>query len=104
MERIIVDSNEVTNYIKIMSKHLDAFIDTIDLMRGIKSTIEWDSNNKEKMFLYYDNIINSYISFIDKMIKYIEYLTTFLDNYDESTNEIKNHFQILKNEYDIEEL
>ena len=70
----------------------------------MKKSLNWTSDNCEKSLLLYDELIKNYLSFTNKMIKFIEYLTGFLDSYDDSLNEIKMSFKTIGNEYDIEDL
>ena len=102
MEKIIVDNNQISEYLRLMTNHLNNLMDVIQEMNNMQSEVIWDSENRDKFFIIYNDAINSYFSFLDRMIKYLEYLNGFIDSYDSSLNEIKRNFRNLGNEFNKE--
>lgn len=99
---IVVDGEELNNYISKMLHHLESFQSVIFTMDKLKEQLSWESNSKDKVMAKYDNILQSLLSFSNKMITLVDYLNSLMDEYNEELEEIKSNFRKISNKYESE--
>ena len=104
MDKIIINKEEVSSYIRIMYNNLNDFKNVLLDMEKKKNEIVWEGNAANKAFSVYREMLKDYFSFANKMMKFVDYLDDYIYGYDELIDEIKSEFNKMKNKYEIEEL
>ena len=96
---IVVDGESIIEYMKVMQNYLTDLKNEIKNMQDLKKNVIWESDTAHKAFELYDREVNEILSFGNKIIIFIDYLNTFLNNYDNSLEEIKGSFKKLNSEF-----
>lgn len=100
MDRLVVNGTRIEEYIDIVTKKINEFIELIHEISDSKKKIVWECENANILYEKYDNMIKDYFSYSERMIKFMDYLNRTINRYDESLVEIKKEYTKLKNEYD----
>ena len=100
MDRLVVNGNKIAEYIDIVTKKTNEFIDLSREISDSKKKIVWECENANIMFEKYDKMVKDYFSYSERMIKFMDYLNRTINRYDESLVEIKKEYTKLRNEYD----
>ncbi len=102
MEKIVVDVEEINQYMKVMYTHLDEFRQIISKMKNLKNTITWEGMAATSVFDMYEQMIAQYLLFADTLMKFIDYLNNYTEGYNSFIDEIKQEFVKMNNEYNKE--
>ncbi len=103
MERIVVDSGKINEYMRVMYSHLDEFKSVLRAMEKERDAVSWEGQAANACFGVYNRMLSEYLTFANKMMEFIDYLNGYVEGYDTFIDEIKNEFKKMKSKYDLED-
>lgn len=99
MDRLVVNGNEISEYVDIVTKYIDDFIVIVKEIDKKKDSLVWESDNYDKLIALYDMMIKKYLKYIDRMINLMKFLNNTINRYDDSLLSINNEYKKLESEY-----
>ena len=100
MDKIIVNESRIEEYLNKMSSYLKEYVSEIAEMNQLKNTMDLEDKS---ISMIYNNVLNEYIAFAQKMFAYLEFLDKYVDKYNEKINSLKADLSKINNrqrEYD----
>lgn len=98
MDRLVVKGARIKEYVNLITKYINEFMDIVSYLNSEKEKLVWDSDNYPIMIEKYDNMIKENLAYAERMMKLMHYLDKTLNGYDDALYTIKKEYKKIDEE------